>query len=74
MTSSPGSFGARANVEFDRRAGGIEADTVPDPERSATVDAKSGPQPTARSLAPCSGGVQREINVAELFIAKGAKG
>ena len=31
-------FGARANVEFDRRAGGIEADSVPDPERSATVD------------------------------------
>ena len=31
-------FGARANVEFDRRAGGIEADTVPDPERSAAMD------------------------------------
>ena len=50
-------FGARANVEFDRRAGGIEADSVPDPERSATVDPDPALQPTAKSLAPCSGGV-----------------
>ncbi len=64
-------FGARANVEFDRRARSIEADAVADPERSVAMDPDPAQNRRRRTQLRAAVKFQARNNVAKLFIARG---